>query len=251
MKLGKLNYEFKKGNAFRSRPSEQIKNIVPSVFAIRGTTAMYNQKDNKWTNVQTTKTINFTIPENKLDEILLNLYTQTTTIIKEQFNANILSPELITNSKTYKDKSIYNNQDEVGESDFFSKSYKGLAPVAKIAPLASVLRGDSAMLKEIGESALLKVTLDIRVSYENSPLAIPTLNIELVGKENGSSTSTTYFTGAISGEGYAIPSKAKDMNYDNFVIIDDMMLLLKKALQDLSAKEKQNNEYIPLWKLKV
>lgn len=251
MKLGKLNYEFKKGNAFRSRPSEQIKNIVPSVFAIRGTTAMYSQKDNKWTNVQTTKTINFTIPENKLDEILLNLYTQTTTIIKEQFNANILSPELITNSKTYKDKSIYNNQDEVGESDFFSKSYKGLAPVAKIAPLASVLRGDSAMLKEIGESALLKVTLDIRVSYENSPLAIPTLNIELVGKENGSSTSTTYFTGAISGEGYAIPSKAKDMNYDNIVRIDDMMLLLKKALQDLSAKEKQNNEYIPLWKLKV
>ncbi|MBC7438746.1 MAG: hypothetical protein H7250_02000, partial [Flavobacterium sp.] len=123
MKLGKLNYEFKKGNAFRSRPSEQIKNIVPSVFAIRGTTAMYSQKDNKWTNVQTTKTINFTIPEDKLDEILLNLYTQTTTIIKEQFNATILSPELITNSKTYKDKSIYNNQDEVGESDFFSKSY--------------------------------------------------------------------------------------------------------------------------------
>lgn len=251
MELGKLEYELKKANAYGARPFEQIKNIVPSVFAIRGTTAMYSKKENKWTNTETTKTIDFKIPEDKLDEFLLNLFTQTTTILKNQFGATILPTELVTNSKTFQNKAIYDNQDAVGASDFFSKSYKNLYPVSRNAPLASMMKGDYVMIKEIGESALLKVTLDIRVSYENSPLAIPTLNIELVGQNNGLGIGTKFFTAEITGKGYSIPSKAKNMNYDNMVRIDDMMILFKKGLQDLVAKEKQNNEYVELWKLKI
>ena len=251
MKLGKLTYELTKANASRSRPSEQIKNIVPSVFAIRGTTAMYSQKDNKWTNTQTTKTIDFKIPDDKLDEILLDLYTQTTTILKNQFAATILPTELVTNSKTFKDKSIYDNQDATESTNFFSKSYRGLTPLARNAPFASIVKGDALMIREIGESALLKVTMDIQVSYENSPLAIPTLNIELIGQNNGIGfLGTTFFTAKISGPGYSIPSKAKDIKYDDIVRIDDMMLLFKKGLQDLIAQEKQNDEYVQLWKLK-
>lgn len=249
-KLGKLSYDFNKGNAYKSRPSNQIKNIVPSVFAIRGTTSMYSKKENKWMKTETIKSINFTIPEAKLDEMLQNLYTQTTTILKDHFNANILSAELVTQSKTFLDKSVYNNSDEVGEADFFSKSYKKLAPVSRTAPLASGIRGDTAMLKEINESALLKVTVDIRVSFESSALAIPTLTIELVGRENGTNIPTTYFSGTIEGEGYEIPSKGKNMNYDNIIRTNDMMILLKKALNELSAKESQTNEYVRLWNLK-
>lgn len=250
MKRGKLTYEITKANASRSRPSEQIKNIVPSVFAIRGTTAMYSQKDNKWTNTQTTKSIDFKIPDDKLDEILVNLYTQTTNILKNQFAATILPTELVTNSKTFQDKSIYDNQDATESTNFFSKSYKGLTPLARNAPLAAMMKGDALMIREIGESALLKVTLDIRVSYENSPLAIPTLNIELIGQNNGIGLGTNFFTAKISGDGYSIPGKAKDIKYDDIVRIDDMMLLFKKGLQDLIAQEKQNDEYVQLWKLK-
>ncbi|MFT3679238.1 MAG: hypothetical protein QM791_03130 [Ferruginibacter sp.] len=252
--LGKMKYEFTKPNAYSSKPFEQVKNVAVTSFAISGTTYYYDHSENKFLNTETTKSIDFPqIPDEKLDAILAGLYQQITTVLQEQFGATILAPEKVTSTKEYKalDRFSYDNSNT---SEHFTRSYKGLQPLATIIPLATAMSGESALFAATGANALLKVKLDLQISFDNKPILKPIMTVELAGDKNGGEFGlmlTKFFTAKIEGEGYRIKSgvQVTDAVLNEIVRQDDLVAQFKKGLQEIIAKEKQNGEYVPIWNL--
>ena len=251
---GKMTVEFTKPNATSSMPFSMATKIAASTFAVKGTTYYYDHKESKFLETRTTKTLEFPqIPEAKLDDILQKLYTGVTAILKEELNATILPAETVAATKEFADMAPFTNADQ-NTDEHFSKAYKGLRPMAMIVPLATTFKGESALFKAAGATALLKVVLNLQVSWDDKPIMQPILDVELLGPKNGGDLGllpTKFFTAKLTGEGYKIKGKKEvtDAVIDEIVRMDDLLTALRIGLQDLKAKEKAQGEYGPIWEL--
>ncbi len=251
--LGKINYEFVKQNAFFARPTEQAKKIAVTTFAITGTTYYYNEKEDKLMQTRTEKELIFPqIPDATLNDILEKMYPQLTKVFQEELGAAFIAPEAVTGTKDYQSLDRYSYNDANTEENF-SKSYKGLHPLPTTVPLAATYNGEPALFAATGANALLKVTLNLQLSWDNVPQMKPILTVEMLGDKNGGETGvllTKFFTAKITGQGYKL-KKGMDTQkiLGDIVRQDDLMQMLRAGLKDLLAKEKQNGEYGPIWEL--
>ncbi len=251
--LGKINYEFAKQNAFSARPMEQAKKIAVTTFAITGTTYYYDEKENKAMQTRTEKELVFPqIADATLNALVEKMYTQVVKIFEEELGATFVAPEKVTASKDYQSLASYAYNDE-NTAEHFSKSYKGLHPLPITIPLAATFNGEPALFAVTGSNALLKVRLNLQLSWDNAPQMKPILNIEMLGDKNGGEIGvlpTKFFTGTITGQGYKL-KKGMDTQkiLGDIVRMDDLMQMLRTGLKDLIAKEKQNGEYVPIWNL--
>ena len=174
--LGKINHEFVKQNAFFARPTEQAKKIAVTTFAITGTTYYYNEKEDKLMQTRTDKELTFPqIPDATLNDILEKMYPQVTKKFQEELGATFMSPEAVTATKDYRSLDRYSYSDENTEENF-SKSYKGLHPLPSTVLLAATFNGGPALFSATGTNALLKVTLNLQVSWDNVPQMKPIFN---------------------------------------------------------------------------
>jgi hypothetical protein len=128
-----------------------------------------------------------------------------------------------------------------------------LHPLPSIVPLAATYNGEPALFATMGANALLKVTLNLQLSWDNTPQMKPILTVEMMGDKNGEETGvllTKFFTAKITGQGYKL-KKGMDTQkiLGDIVRIDDLMQMLRTGLKDLLDKEKQNGEYVPIWNL--
>jgi hypothetical protein len=251
--LGRINYEFTKQNAFSSRPLNQAKKIAVSTFTITGTTYYYNEKENRVMQTRTEKELIFPqIPDATLNDILEKMYPQVTKIFQEELGATFISPEVVTGTKDYQSLDRYSYNDENTEENF-SKSYKGLHPLPSTVPLAAIYNGEPALFAATGANALLKVTLNLQLSWDNVPQMKPILTVEMMGDKNGGEIGvlpTKFFTATVTGQGYKL-KKGMDTKkiLSDIVRQDDLMQMLRTGLKDLLAKEKENGEYGPIWEL--
>lgn len=252
--LGKMTAEFVKGNATTSRPFAHATTVAASTFAIKGTTYYYDQKENKFLETKETKTIEFPqIPDEKLDAILERMYANISTILKDELGVKILPAETVANTKEFEDIAPFTNKDNNTE-EHFSRAYRRLRPMAMIVPLATTYKGEMALFKAAGANALLKVVLNLQVSWDGKAIMQPILDVELLGEKNGGDFAimpTKYFTAKITGEGYKIKGgkAVTDQVIEEIVRLDDLMTMLRGGIQQLKSKEKQNGEYERIWDL--
>lgn len=254
--LGNMSYEFKKGNASNARPQEDIKKIAVTSFAIQGSTAFYEQKtkySGNDTYTTTTRSIDFPIKAEQLDPILADLYPKITQLIANQYGAQVLPIETVTIAPEFIEMSRYTKSDVAGNVNF-SRSYKQLEPKSFAVPLAGLYKGETTLFDPLGVNAILKVNITLVLESEKA-IIIPTMNIELLGKQSGFNFGyglpTQFFTAKIVGKGFSIPKKGvvTDAMMNEVVRPSDMLTLFKKGLGEIAASEKQNSEYIPIWNL--
>ena len=252
--LGIISYEFKKGNAGNARPQEDIKKIAVTSFAIQGSTAFYEQKtkySGNDTYTTTTKSIDFPIRAEQLDPILADLYPKLTQIIADQYGAQILPVQSVTKAPEFIEMSRYTKSD-VGGNVNFSRCYKELEPKSFVAPLAGSFKGETTLFDPLQVDAILKVNISLVLESETATI-IPTMTVELLGKQNGFNFGyglpTQYFIGTIVGKGFHVPKKGAvtDAMMNEVVRPEDMLTLFKKGLSEISSAEKLNLEYAPIW----
>ena len=251
---GEIKSEFSKPNAFNGKPFSEIKKIAVAACAIQGTTYFYDEKENKVLDSKITKEINFPqIPDEKLDHILADLYQRITKIVEEKFNLSILPAETVPATAAYKALQPYTNEDANTTTNFM-RSYKGLQPMSTFVPLAAMFTGESSLFPATGANALLKIVLDLQLTYDGKPLLKPILTVELTGNKNGEERGmsvTQYFTSRMAGEGYKIKNgvNVTDEVLAAIVRTDDLVTMFSKGLSEIIAAENKNGEYAPIWNL--
>lgn len=252
--MGSMSYEFKKGNAGNARPQEDIKKIAVTSFAIQGSTAFYEEKTKYSGNdsyTTTTRSIDFPIKAEQLDPILADLYPKLTQIIADQYGAQFLPIEAVTKTPEFIAMSRYTKSD-VGGNVNFSRCYKELEPKSFAIPLAGVFKGETTLFKPLQVDAILKVNISLVLDTKEG-LIIPTMNVELLGKQSGFNfgygSPTQFFTASIVGKGFSIPRKGNvtDAMMNQVVRPSDMLTLFKKGLSEIAAAESKNLEYVPIW----
>lgn len=251
------NCSIEKGNAFFSQPIENATNIAPIEVVVKGTTYYYDTKESKALDrkTTTTKEIKFPqIPDAKLEQVVSELYNQITGILKDELGVNIISPEKVTSTTEYQRIDLYTNSDENTEQHF-TKAYKGLRELPNVSPLAIMAFGTTTLFQPLNTTALLKVNLDMQISWSGSkPQIIPILNIELLGTPNGGTTGavqpTKFFTAEIPGESIELKKGiVTDEMINNILQVNSLTNSFKAGLKKLIAAEKANSEYKTVWNL--
>jgi hypothetical protein len=252
---GPVTYELYKPNAYMSRSSDQLKTIGITSFAVRGTTYYYSETTNDALGRTTTKEATFPqFPNEVWDGILEKLYTDLVPIIQSEFNATVLPVEKITSTAAYKSMEAY-AKDDVNTKVEFSTAYKDTKVISTFLPISEsygINNADSRLMKESGANALLKVTLDVRLTFEgkNSTM-VPVLGIELNGEQNGPTTSTKYFTATITGEGVPYTKNITPKVLEEIIVRkSDLLATFTKGLQELKKQEAANPDYKTIWSVK-
>ena len=254
--LGKIYYNFKKPNAYYSRPQNDIKKIAITTFAIQGKTYYYNQKTNKGfinRGDKTTTTISFPINATQIEPIVNELYPKFEAVIKAQYNATILPVETVTSNAAFIKMGKYTRADDDGETNF-SQSYKGLEPKKFALPLAGSFDGETTLFNPLGVDAILKVDIKLQLDPEKF-LIVPVMHVELLGKQSvanfGYGQPTTFYTADITGNGYAIKKKTviTDQLVKDIMRADDLLQMFTKGLQQICDADKANTEYLTIWNL--
>ena len=202
----------------------------------------------------TTRSIDLPIKSEQLDPILADLYPKLKQIIANQYGAQILSIEAVTKTPEFIKLSRYTKSDTGGNVNF-SRCHKDLEPKSFLVPLAGNFKGETSLFNPLLVDAILKVNISLVLDYKNV-IIIPTMNVELLGKQNGFDFGyglpTQFFTASIVRKGFSIPRKVAitDEMMNEVVRPADMFTLFKKGLSEIASAEKQNTEYVPIWDLK-
>lgn len=248
-----INGNIVKKNAAFSMPLSKAKNIAVSSFYTYATTYSKGEKDNKWTNTKTTKTIDFPkVPDAVLDDLLEEMYQKFTATLAGITGSKVLSVNTIPNTPSYENFSQL-FAEETNNDDHYLKAYKGLNPVQSLGSFGYMTKGVNLLLKDAKADALLKVKLVGALGWpdgDKDPSMTPYLTIELVGASNGGFRSfvgpTHYFTFEMKGDKYFLKNKTvPDMN--KIYQIDKFNEEFKKMLAELIRKETEIGDYEVVW----
>lgn len=248
-----INGNIVKKNAAYCMPLSKAKNIAVSSFYTYATTYAKGEKDNKWTNTKTTKTIDFPeVPDAVLDNLLDEMYKKFTATLTEVLGSTVLPASTIPNTTSYESFSQL-FAEETNNEDHYLKIYKGLSPIQSLGSFSYMSKGVNYLLKDAKADALLKVKLIGALGWpdgDNNPSMTSYLTIELVGASNGDFRSfagpTHYFTFDLKGEKYFLKNKTvPDMN--KIYQIDKFNEEFKKMLTELIKKEKEVGDYEIVW----
>ncbi len=241
-----------KKNAAFAKPLSMAKNVAVSSFYTFGTTYSYGESTNRWTQVETTKEIQFPeVPDAYLNTMLDDLYKKMTAAYAEVTGNTVLPVATVPSLPAYANTQKF-MRDEVNNDENFLKAYKNLEPTRSFNSVSNSYYGDGVMLKEAKADALLKVSLICQLSWDDKPKMTPYMAIELVGEANGDFRSfmgnTKYFTMNIKGEGYELKKK-EPVEFNKVFQVDAFVNQFKKALEELKTKETANGDYERVWNL--
>ncbi len=249
---GSVSYDLYKPNAFMSRSSAQIRAIGVTSFAIRGTTYYSSETSNEWLGTTTYKEATFPqMPNEVWDDILNKLYTGLIPIIESEMKVPVLPVEKVTSTEAYQSMMPFAKDDSNTKVEF-SRAYKTTKVISAFIPISEaygINTADSRLMRESGANALLKVTLDIRLTFDGpKPAMVPVLGVELLGEQNGPIASTKYFTATITGEGVPYNKNITAQILEEIIIRkSDLLTTFKKGLQDLNKQEAANPDYSMIW----
>lgn len=249
---GAVNYELYKPNAFMSRSSAQIKAIGVTSFSIRGTTFYASETSNEWLGTTTYKEATFPQMADEVWESMLDkLYTGLIPIIESEFKISVLPLEKITSTQAYQSMMPYSKDDSNTKVEF-SRAYKTTKVISAFLPISEsygLNTADGRLMKESGANALLKVTLDVRLTFDGpKPTMVPVMGVELLGEQNGPTTSTKYFTATITGDGVPYSKNITPQILEEIIIRkSDLLATFKKGLQELHQQEVANPDYNMIW----
>ncbi|MBP6233339.1 MAG: hypothetical protein KA428_08735 [Chitinophagaceae bacterium] len=241
-----------KRNAAFAKPLSMAKNVAVSSFYTYGTTYSYGESTNRWTQVETTKEIQFPeVPDEYLNAMLEDLYKKMTAAYSEVTGKTVLPAGTVPSLPAYANTQKF-MRDEVNNDENFLKAYKNLEPTRTFNSVSNSYYGDGVMLKEAKADALLKVSLICQLSWDDKPKMTPYMAIELVGEANGDFRSfmgnTKYFTMNIKGDGYELKKK-EPVEFNKVFQVDAFVSQFKKALQELKIKEQTMPDYETVWNL--
>lgn len=241
-----------KKNAAFAMPLSFAKKVAVSSFYTYGTTQLYDQKTNNWTQTTSTKSIDFPqIPDAYLDGMLEDLYAKLTATLTAVNGSQVMPATAIPQAASYAN-TIKFMPGEVNNEGEFLKVYKGLNPVKTLSSVSNRYYGENALLNDVQADALLKVSLACALSWDKKPMMTPYLTLELIGASNGDFRSfmgnTKYFTINITGDGYEL-KKNKPVEFDKIFQVDAFNEQFKKALQELKTREAAIGDYETVWSL--
>jgi hypothetical protein len=250
-----LEITAKKRNAAYAMPLSFAKKIAVTTMSIQGTTYLYENNTNKWTQVETTKELKFPqIPESILQDVLANIYQKFTAVTSEVSGASILPENTIPSTASYElVQQFFKN--EMNNSEQFLAVYKNLNPIKPLTSNSMRVNGENALLKESGADALLKVSITLQLTWDGKPAMTPYLNVEMDGVSNGAFRSfvgnTKYFSVQVKGEPFVLK---KGVNIDKDLIMqmvqtDALAAAYKKALFEIKSKEAASGDYEAVWNL--
>jgi len=250
-----LEITAKKRNAAYAMPLSFAKKIAVATMSLQGTTYLYENNTNKWTQVETTKELKFPqIPESILQDVLANIYQKFTAVTAEVSGASILPENTIPSTASYElVQQFFKN--EMNNSEQFLAVYKNLNPIKPLTSNSMRVNGENALLKESGADALLKVSITLQLTWDGKPAMTPYLNVEMDGVSNGSFRSsvgnTKYFSVQVKGEPFVLK---KGVNIDKDLIVqmvqtDALAAAYKKALLEIKSKEAASGDYEAVWNL--
>jgi hypothetical protein len=283
---GEVEYDFFKPNAFMSRPSTQAKKIGLVSFGFKGKTiseesVIVQEKDVNKGEAQITKTTKLVFPQQTDDTwngVLEKLYPQLSAIVQEELGATVLPVETITKTEGYKSVAAFSDA-IANTKEGFSTSYKSTKSLT-IPPFNEgfgVNASNERIMKDTGADALMSFTLDLQLGKEGDfGIMTPKLTFELVGKINGLTTNTKYFTGNTIGKGIPSEDIGFEISFlgegsgnfgkqkiktkqevgeitpdelDKILRTSDLLATFRKALKEIIAKEKANGDYETVWGL--
>jgi len=250
-----MDYTSFKPNAFLSRPLSHIKKIGIKSFAIRGTT--YKQttetSETSTTITTTTTTLQFPKQPNEVwDALMEKLYPELMAILQEEI-APVLPVETVTNAPAYSTIEAF-AKDDINTKVEFERAYKNTKVVSAFLPISEGFGSSGVnekLMNEIGADALATITLDLEIS-EGGGLVLmsPKLALEISGKSNGFVNATKYCTLNIkSSKGTGFSNNITPAQLEAIVRKSDLMIVFRKALQDMKAKEKTNLDYEIVWNM--
>lgn len=264
-----MDYQFYKPNAFLSRPFDQIKKVGLLSFSIRGTTYRQSVESSTSsstlvtgdvaTTTTTTKTTVTTLefpqqPNEVWDKFLEQMYPEFTGVIESEFNANALTPEATTNTPSYSATTSF-AKDDVNTKVEFARSFRKTKVLSAFMPMSEgfgVNGINNRVMNEAGADALLTMTLDLQISEgeDGKILMTPKLAFEIVGKQNGLVSNTKYVKGNIqSSAGVPFKKDITPTQLENIIRKSDLLVIFRKALQEIKAQEKSNGDYELIWSL--
>lgn len=241
-----------KKNAAYSRPLSFARNTAVSSFYTYGTTYLYDQEKNNWTQTTRTKTIDFPeIPDAYLESMLGELYTKLTAAYTQVTGNKVMPAATVPGLPSWENTQQF-MRGEVNNDGEFLKAYQQLEPTRTLTSVSNGYYGESTLLKEAGADALLKVSLVCQLSWDSKPLMTPYLTVDLVGAPNGDFRSylgnTHYFTMNIKGDGYELKKK-EQVELNKVFQVDAFVSQFTKALTELKAKEQASGDYEKVWGL--
>ena len=249
---GEVSYEVKKSNALFSPDFGRMKNLGVVSFAIQGRTSYYDVKENRVTNIETTKTAQFPqFPDAVWDNILDKMYQEVTAILKEEFSVNVLPLEKITTSEGYKLISPWSKKEQNTE-DNFTRAYKDtklLLGIRPISEMGGIKSGEGKIMKETGANALLKFTINLDINFEGSKAFMtPKLTFDINAPVVGQAYNTSYVSGTIIAKGIPYKKKIGPEELEQIILRKtDLLATFRKSLQEIKAKEQANSDYKVEW----
>lgn len=253
--IGEAKIDVEKDNAAYAMPLSFAKKVAVASFSIEGITQMSSTKINRFQQTETKKSIDFPqIPDSWQDATLADLYGKLTNVFTSITTYTLFPENTVTNLKSYENVQQFFLEDTNEKSNFL-RAYKGLNPIKALSSPSVILNGENALLAESKTDALLKVKMQLDLTYDEKPLMTPYLIVELDGKTNGDFRSylgnTKYFRIKIIGKPYEI-KRGKSLTpaeYAKITQIDTFTESFKHALSELKEKEIAIGDYEIVWNL--
>jgi hypothetical protein len=253
-----MNYDIFKPNAFMSRPFSQAKKFGVISFSIRGTT--YREVTTE-SNQNYTKSAALVFPQQPdavWDALMEKLYPELIAVVKSELHTEEIPVDKITGSDAYRNTEAF-AKDDANTTVAFARSYHNTKVVSAFMPVTEGFGSNGVnqrIMNETGADALLKMTLDLQISYDEKDsksvyvVMIPRFAFELSGKSNGILTNTKFVTGTInSASGVKIKETMTPEDIEAIVRKSDLLTVFRKALHDIVEKEKANSDYETVWNL--
>ncbi|MFT6938579.1 MAG: hypothetical protein ACJASN_000050 [Cyclobacteriaceae bacterium] len=259
---------FTKSNAFWSPPFSQAKKVAIASFVVRATELKQQQSSSSSSTVGnvTTKTTTTTtktfpeLPDAFWDALVAEAYQKFKTELESTLGVEVIGIEQTIAAQSY--DNMFSVQDTVA-TEVVVKPYKNcklLIPTQMSEILGSISTTfpadmpDVKLVRELGVDAIVSVTLDCRMAWEDGALS-PMLSFKMAGDTNGWKVGpTVYGQGQISGSGQGISDSYKEgsdmmAQMNEIMNLDRVIELLGTSLKELKAQEGDIG-YEKLWSLK-
>ena len=260
--------ELSKTNAFNSPPLAYAKKIAIASFVVRATELKQSQSSTSSStvgNVTTTTTTTTTktfpeFPDAAWDMLVADAYASFKSQMQKVFGVEIIDIEKTIAAQNY--DNMFSVDDTVS-TEIVVKNYKDcklLVPTTFgeiITSASSTFPADLPdvrLVEELGVDAILSVTLDCSMAWEDGALS-PRLSFKMAGGTNGwKNGPLLYGQGYVQGPGQGISdtydeNKLAYQQLKEIMNIERVMQHLGESLNDLKAAE-ANRGYEKIWALK-
>ena len=267
---GTFTYSATSSNAWYARPlNTNIGRIGIASLSVEGvlfkqeTNSSSRETDHGSYRVITTTTSTTTWQFPQLDDVywdqfLENIYSDLTSMLENDYGANVVGVNQITSNPIYND--FYEPKDENTEK-YISKNLRdtkrlipsSLSEIMESRTTAIVADGAPTpkLLRDMNIDALMNISIDYRVAADNNEkiVLLPLVSFQVTGETQAfDGTANTWIQGTISGPGVPFSREEfSDLNALNRIGQKDVIVkLIKQSIKELS-EEQEKFGYQDIW----